>query len=99
VRELVFVGAMTMILPDQLPTGQLRPLEELRPMLAFLSVLLRLWATAGELMLAAVAYAVDYRGALGKPDAPGRVEQPLTPPAPSQPEVRSGVNGARGTPA
>jgi hypothetical protein len=100
VRELVFVGAMTMILPDQLPTGQLRPLEELRPLLAFLSVLLRLWATAGEFMLAAVAYAVDYRGALGKPDAPGRVEPHFSPPAPS-PEVRPrpGVNGAPGTPA
>jgi hypothetical protein len=78
----------------------LRPLEELRPLLAFLSVLLRLWATAGEFMLAAVAYAVDYRGALGKPDAPGRVEPHFSPPAPS-PEVRPrpGVNGAPGTPA
>jgi hypothetical protein len=36
-------------------------------------VLLRLWATSGEVILAALAYAFDYRGALGRPDAPGRV--------------------------
>ena len=29
--------------------------------------------SAGELILTGVAYAADYRGALGKADAPGRV--------------------------
>jgi hypothetical protein len=32
-----------------------------------------LWATVGELMLAMLAYAMDFRGALGDPEAPGRV--------------------------
>jgi hypothetical protein len=91
VRELIFVGAMTMILPDQLKNA------ELRPLLAFLSVLLRLWATAGEILLAAVAYGLDYRGALGKPDAPGRIGTAFTVVS-SQQEVTSGVNGAPGTP-
>lgn len=67
VREIVFIGAMCMILPEQT-----RSAEQL-PLLALLSVLLRLWATAGEIVLTAIAYAMDYRGALGHPDAPGRV--------------------------
>jgi hypothetical protein len=41
--------------------------------LSFLSILLRLWATAGEVVLASIAYVLDYRGALGRPNAPGRV--------------------------
>ncbi len=48
----------------------------LRGFLAFLGIVLRLWTITGELMLAAVAYVVDYRGALGKTDAPGRAEIP-----------------------
>jgi hypothetical protein len=42
--------------------------------LAFLSVLLRLWATTGELLLAGLAYGFDYRGALGQPDACGVIK-------------------------
>jgi uncharacterized membrane protein YbhN (UPF0104 family) len=74
VREIIFIGAMRVILPPQV-----RNLEgdAFLPMLAFLSVLLRLWATSGELLLAAAAYAIDFRGAIGRPDAPGRI--PIVP--------------------
>jgi hypothetical protein len=44
--------------------------------LAFLSVLLRLWATAGEVIVSGFAYAVDLKGALGHADAEGRVSRP-----------------------
>jgi uncharacterized membrane protein YbhN (UPF0104 family) len=65
-REVVFIGAMWVILPPQLQKSSV--------ILAFLSVLLRLWATTGELLLAMIAYAIDFRGAIGLPNAPGRVE-------------------------
>jgi hypothetical protein len=91
VREVVFIGAMHVILPERVrelflqvdaggaggvvaaasSPGTFPP--ALLALLAFLSVLLRLWATAGELILASAAYALDFRGALGAPDAPGRV--------------------------
>jgi hypothetical protein len=65
-REVVFIGAMWVILPPHLQKSSV--------ILAFLSVLLRLWATCGELLLALSAYAIDFRGAIGHPNAPGRVE-------------------------
>ena len=76
VRELVFVTAMSVALPPDVRTNFSSNPAALGVFLSFLSILLRLWATAGELVLASIAYAVDYRGALGRPDAPGRV--PLT---------------------
>ena len=39
--------------------------------LIFLAVLLRIWATVGELILAGLAYLFDLRGALGLQDARG----------------------------
>jgi hypothetical protein len=74
-RELVFVAAMGFMLPRQVRENFHDPAARVG-FLAFLSVLLRLWATAGELTLAALAYAFDIKGALGRPDAPGRA--PLT---------------------
>jgi hypothetical protein len=72
VRELVFVTAMRVALPDdvqrQFPNQQV-----LLGFLALLSVLLRLWATLGEIILALIGYALDFRGALNLPSAPGRV--------------------------
>jgi hypothetical protein len=73
VRELVFVTAMSVALPADVRHQFSANPATLPAFLAFLSILLRLWATAGELVLASIAYAVDYRGALGRPDAPGRV--------------------------
>jgi hypothetical protein len=72
VRELVFVAAMTVALPQSVQT-QLGDAEQRVVVLGFLSLILRLWATVGELMLAAVAYLMDLRGAMNRPDAPGRV--------------------------
>ena len=72
VREFVFVAAMSFALPPA-ARAQFQDEGVLRGFLAFLGILLRLWATAGELLLAGAAYGLDYRGALGRPDAPGRV--------------------------
>jgi len=71
VRELVFVTAMQIALPPRVRAAFSDP-NVLMGFLAFLSVLLRLWATTGELVLAGLAYAFDFRGALGRADAPGR---------------------------
>jgi len=68
VREIVFVAAMGIVLPAETRAELTNPAA----LLGFLAVLLRLWATAGELIVAAIAYAADYRGALGRGDAPGR---------------------------
>jgi hypothetical protein len=72
VRELVFMTAMRVVLPEHV-RAQFDDPAVLMGLLAFLSLLLRVWATAGEIILALVAYALDLRGALGLPDAPGRV--------------------------
>jgi hypothetical protein len=78
VRELIFVAAMTVMLPaavksqppfngDQAATASV---------LVGLGLLLRLWSVLGELIMAAAAYVMDYRGALGIPGAPGRICAP-----------------------
>jgi uncharacterized membrane protein YbhN (UPF0104 family) len=71
VREAVFIAAMGLGLEYGFRSGAPADLEQKRLFLIFLSVLLRIWATAGELLLAGIAYAFDYRGALRRPDAPG----------------------------
>jgi len=65
VREFVLVVTMLVILPLPVREKFVDP-QAMKAFLAFLSVLLRLWATSGELILAAIAYAADYRGALGR---------------------------------
>lgn len=70
VRELVFIAALRFALPTAV--HQRFDPDELVGLIMFLSVLLRLWATTGELMLGGVAYALDFRGALrggGRPTA------------------------------
>jgi uncharacterized membrane protein YbhN (UPF0104 family) len=71
VRELVFVMAMQLALPPQVQRQFADPALR-AALLAFLAILLRLWATGGELLLTAIAYGADYKGALGRADAPGR---------------------------
>jgi hypothetical protein len=69
VRELVFIGALTIALPPAV-RRHFPDHEQLIGIIMFLSVLLRLWATAGEIILAGIAYAFDWRGAMrggGKP--------------------------------
>jgi hypothetical protein len=63
VRELVFMAAMRIALPPRI-VEQFGDKAVLAGLLAFLSVLLRLWATTGELILAAIAYALDWKGAM-----------------------------------
>jgi hypothetical protein len=63
---------MNVALPASVQS-QLGNPDERKVILGFLSLLLRLWATTGELLLAAVAYLFDLRGALGRADAPGRI--------------------------
>lgn len=72
VRELVFVMAMEIALPQRVRATFNDPAVQFG-FLAFLSVLLRLWATTGELFLAGMSYLFDYHGALGRADAPGRI--------------------------
>jgi hypothetical protein len=62
VRELVFMAAMQVALPPAVKLRFHADPAALTGFLAFLSVLLRLWATAGELLFAAVTYAADWRG-------------------------------------
>ena len=64
VRELVFMAALSAGLPPAV-RAQFNDPKVLLGFLAFLSVLLRLWATVGELMLAAAAAVADPRGWLG----------------------------------
>ena len=75
IRELVFFKTMQMFLPDEARSHFPDP-AALAGLLVLLGFLLRLWTVVGELMLVAVAYVWDYRGALNRPDAPGRVSQP-----------------------
>ena len=60
VRELVFMAAMQVALPEAVKERFQDDPAALTGFLAFLSVLLRLWATAGELMLVGLTYAADY---------------------------------------
>jgi uncharacterized membrane protein YbhN (UPF0104 family) len=71
VRELVFVAAMQVALPTSVRQQFYDP-KALAGFLAFLSVLLRLWATAGELMIVGISSLLDRKGLLGRPDAKGR---------------------------
>jgi len=66
VREIVFVAAMGVMLPesvrDQPPFND----DVVRTgVLVGLGLLLRLWSVLGELLLASIAYTWDYRGAIG----------------------------------
>jgi hypothetical protein len=71
-REAVLVAALQFALPPAL-ANHIVDQQVFNGFLAFLAVLLRLWTITGELILATCAYTIDYRGALGHPDAPGRV--------------------------
>ena len=62
VREIVFVGAMQIALPPSIRNHFSANPASLAALLAFLSLLLRLWTIAGELMLTAIAVVVDRRG-------------------------------------
>jgi glycosyltransferase 2 family protein len=71
VREVVLVATLKFALPPHFH-NEFHSEGAFKLFLSFLSVLLRLWTIVGELILCGVAHAFDYRGALGRPDAPGR---------------------------
>jgi hypothetical protein len=60
VREFVFMLAMQVALPAPV-RAQFADPAILTAFLAFLAVLLRLWVTSGELLLAAIGYALDHK--------------------------------------
>lgn len=71
VREFVFVGLVNMTLGED--SRALFPNHNAQvAFMVFCSVLLRLWTIAGELAVAGIAYALDRKGAMNHPDAPGR---------------------------
>jgi len=72
IRELVFVGMLKLTL-DQTNREMLPAGDALLGFLVFCSVLMRLWTIAGELIVASFAYAADWKGAVNRTDAPGRV--------------------------
>lgn len=72
VREAVFIGLLQVTLGEQSKV-MFPDKGALLGFLVFCSVLLRLWTIAGELLVASVAYVADYKGAMNRPDAPGRV--------------------------
>jgi uncharacterized membrane protein YbhN (UPF0104 family) len=80
VREIVFIAAMDAAMPPAVRRHFADPAVRLG-FLAFLSVLLRVWATLGELTLAGIAFLADYQGAMDRPDAPGRCASPVEGPS------------------
>ena len=84
VREVVFMAVMQVVLPRDVKQAFAGSPEQLTAFLAFLSLLLRLWATAGELILAIVSLTLDLPGAMGDADAMGRVEERAPAPPPTQ---------------
>jgi hypothetical protein len=70
VREIVFVAALRMVLPEQI--RQNIPEASLPGLLVLLGFVLRLWTIVGEVILTVAAYAIDFKGAINHPDAPGR---------------------------
>ncbi len=72
VRELVFITTLRVILPPEWVAQHLAARQsDLDAFLGFLGVLLRLWAIAGELIMAGFTWTMDRKGARGDPDAPG----------------------------
>ena len=71
VRELIFVATMQMVLPQHVREQFASP-EAFNATLIFLGFVLRAWTIVGELIVTALAYTLDFEGALNLPDAPGR---------------------------
>jgi hypothetical protein len=61
VREFIFVVVLTALLPQSVKDRFPDP-AALRALLAFLAIVLRLWAMGGELVVLGLTHAVDYRG-------------------------------------
>lgn len=64
VRELVFIGMMRLIAPHEIRG------EDFNALIAFLSLITRVWSFAGELLLTGIAHALDFRAAVSLATAP-----------------------------
>lgn len=72
IREWVFVVLLMVTLPESVK-GQYDTPQQLQAYLIFIGLTLRLAVTLGEVMVLGVSSAFDYKGALGRADAPGRM--------------------------
>jgi hypothetical protein len=79
VREIVFMGTLLLFLPPSL--RQQIPAEALIGVAGLLALILRVWATVGELIVVVVAYALDVNGALAsvRGERTYRSSEPTTP--------------------
>ena len=75
IREAVFIKTLRASLPPDWVAMHLSDEATQAAVIGVLAILLRLWTVCGELLMGAIAYAIDYRGALGRPSAPGRLPQ------------------------
>jgi hypothetical protein len=73
VRELVFALTLQLVIPELVRQHYFADAAAFKAMLFFLGFLLRLWTILGETIVWAVSTALDFRGALNRADAPGRV--------------------------
>ncbi len=65
VREAVFVAVLPHAMPDSVQHA-FNTRASLVGLLTFLSIILRLWTIAGEVILTALAHAADVNGAIGR---------------------------------
>jgi hypothetical protein len=84
VREVVFMTATMAILPPAVKESYAAHPAQLTANLAALSIILRLWATTGELILAVISLTLDLPGAIGDVEAVGRVPMRSSVPPPPQ---------------
>jgi hypothetical protein len=73
VRELVFASVLMVTVPTHIRQDFFPDSATLAATVYFLGFVLRLWTLAGEIILWAASLLIDYRGALNRADAPGRV--------------------------
>jgi hypothetical protein len=73
VRELVFALAMQLIVPEHVWRQYYPDRTSFEAMLFVLGFLLRAWTVTGEVIVWVISTLIDYRGALNRPDARGRI--------------------------
>jgi hypothetical protein len=73
VREYIFAVVMQVVTPPQIRQQFFPDPATFTATVIFLGFLLRLWTIAGELILWSASMALDHRGLMNRPDAPGRV--------------------------
>jgi glycosyltransferase 2 family protein len=99
VREAVFYFALRAILPSHIKDQFGADRDTFNTYIEFLAVLLRLWTIVGELILWSTFNALDWRGATGRPDAPGRVPTAPTPAAEEDRAAPRAAGGAAASPS